>query len=133
MVSIVLGSTPFIDRANSARDFSEASPESVVSDLVAELAILYEFVGLPSRSCDLTSLSSARRNCCWSPIRPRSLPSPMPCRVRTYASDWVPSSLCGPAVRSRPDDVSRMSCGTSTVTPPMASTRSLNPAKLISR
>lgn len=40
IVSMVPGSTPFIERPNSARDLSEASPSSVVSDLVAELAIL---------------------------------------------------------------------------------------------
>lgn len=83
IVSMEEGSTPFIERANSVREVSEASPSSVVSDLVAELAILYAVVGLPSRSWDLISVSSASRNCCWSPIRPRSLPSPMPCLVRT--------------------------------------------------
>ncbi len=40
MVSIEAGSTPFIERANSVSDLSEARPSSVVSDWVAELAIL---------------------------------------------------------------------------------------------
>lgn len=39
IVSMVPGSTPLIDRPNSAREVSEASPSSVVSDLVAERMI----------------------------------------------------------------------------------------------
>ncbi len=64
MVSMLLGSTPFMLRAKVASEVRDASSESVVIDRVAASAISKVLAGLPSRSCCFTSLSRAVRNIC---------------------------------------------------------------------
>ncbi len=123
------GPIPLSCSPRPTREFTEASAESVVIERVRVSPTDQSFTGLVSSPTPPTCLSSERTICFCSSIRPRSLPSPTPCRVRTKASACLPSRWCSPGWRSRPLSLSWMGTAVVTVAPPTASTSRAKPAK----
>ena len=80
---------------------TDPRPGSTVSALVAVLAIDRSLTGLSRTPWLSIFWMSEDMNSCCSSIRPRSLPSPTPCLVRTNASASFPVTRCFPAERSR--------------------------------
>ena len=68
--------------------------------------------------------------CCWFEMRPRSLPSPTPYRVRRNCSAVTPDTVWVPAAKSSPVLPSRMPRARHTSTPPIASVTWMTPPKV---
>ena len=67
--------------SESSREI-DPRPGSTVTDCVAVLAMSYSLTGFSSMPWLSSFWISEKKNSCCNSIRPRSLPSPTPCRVR---------------------------------------------------
>ena len=110
-------------------EVAEEVARSSVSDFVAAPRNFASATGLTSSLVLVAERTIAPRNRCWRWIRPRSDPSPIPYRARTYASACSPLSTEVPAGSRSPLSSSRSGAVLQTDTPSSASTIVLNPVK----
>ncbi len=105
--------------------------EVLASRLLSAVLARRSMTGTLPRTSPLMSLRDRLdMYCCWLPMRPRSLPSPTPWRVRRNCSAWSPSTVCVPAAMSRPVKRSLMGVARQTSTPPMEFVISITPPKV---
>src|SRR6185312_1012781 len=122
------GSSPCSWDASSLRSPNEVSRSSV-SDFVAADRNFVSATGLTSSLVLLAARTIEPRNRCWRWMRPRSDPSPIPYRARTYASACSPLSTDVPAGSRSPLSSSRSGVVLQIDTPLSASTIVLKPVK----